>query len=129
VPGLVNLADPGTALVSARRPELADATSSHYADLAAIAGLDLVERCRARVQALVAGTPEAAPAGGGDTDAVQACLTLTDQFLHSAQWVSDAQLEAVRIHLEPGQVFALVVAISLAERWYRLTAFLAGCEG
>lgn len=122
--GLVDLTDPGTALVAGRRPELVEATSSHYEQLAAIAGVDLVERCRERVHALVRGTTDAAKTT--DNDATQACLNLTDQFCLSAQWVTDPEIEAVRRHLEPGQVFALVVAISLAERWYRLTAFLAG---
>jgi hypothetical protein len=129
VQGLVDFTDPGTSLVAARRPELLDATAAHYSDLAAIAGVELVELCRARVQALVAGTAPALPAGAAETNAAQACLNLTDQFFLSAQSVTEAEIDAVAHHLESGQVFALVVAISLAERWYRLTAFLAGSAG
>jgi alkylhydroperoxidase family enzyme len=127
--GLVDVTDAGTSLVAARRPELVEATASHYGDLAAIAGVELVELCRARVKALVAGTAPPLSAGGAQTDVARACLALTDQFFVSAQSVSDAEIDPVSHHLEPGQVFALVVAISLAERWYRLTGFLAGSLG
>jgi hypothetical protein len=129
VRGLVDLTDQGTSLVAARRPELLEATAAHYTDLAAIAGEELVELCRARVQALVAGTAPALPAGNSEPDAAQACLSLTDQFFLSAQSVTQDEIDVVGHHLEPGQVFALVVAISLAERWYRLTTFLAGNAG
>jgi len=122
----VGSSDPGTARVAGRRPELAVAVSSHFADLERIVGAELLERCRARVQSIVAGTPEAPAADGADTDVVRACLALTEQFCFSAQWVTDDQIDSVLRYLEPGRLFALIVAVSLAERWYRLTAFLDG---
>ena len=124
--GLVDMNDRGTEVVGARRPGILDAASSHYSDLAAIAGAELVELCRARVEALVLNPSQSFATDASQSEEAQACLSLTHQLCLSAQWVSDAQIVEVRRHLDPNQVFALVVAISLAERWYRLVAFTSG---
>jgi len=126
--GLVDLSDPAAALVAAKRPALANAVARHYSDLVAIAGEELVELCRVRVKAVLFGA-ETDPIQEGETDVQSACLSFTDQFIVSAQWISDEHVGRLRRHLAPDQVFALVVATSLAERWYRLTGLLAGTIG
>jgi len=119
---LVNFADPACALLASSRPELAAAVAAHYAEVAEIAGAGLAERCRERVLELVEGRD---PTSRGAAPLERAALAFTDQFCHSALWVTDAQVEDLSRHLEPGRVFALVTAISLAERWYRLTRLLS----
>jgi hypothetical protein len=122
---LVDHADPGWAVLAEHRPGLAEAVESHYADLAAIAGPELVEMCRAHVMAVVDGMPAAGPPDDVPAEAA-ACLAFTEQFCHSAQFVTDEQVEELSRFLEPGKAFALVVAVSLAERWYRLVGMLSG---
>jgi hypothetical protein len=121
---LVDFADPACALLARQRPELAGAVAAHYAEVAGIAGSGLAELCRARVQALVSGEDPVA-AAGATSPLEQAALAFTDQFCHSALWVTDAQVDDLSRNLDPGRAFALVTAISLAERWYRLTRLLS----
>jgi hypothetical protein len=123
---LVELADPGCVLLASHRPELPEAIATHYAEVAEVAGPELVELCRARVESLLAGGEP--PVAAGDP-LERAALAFTDQFCHSAIWVTDEQVEALSEHLEPGRVFALVTAISLAERWYRTTRMLSAFAG
>ena len=121
---LVDFADPACALLARRRPELAEAVATHYAEVAEIAGADLAELCRARVRALLTGEDPAT--GSGATGPLErAALAFTDQFCHSALWVTDAQVAGLSRQLDPSRVFALVTAVSLAERWYRLTRLLS----
>jgi hypothetical protein len=121
---LVDFADAACALLASRRPGLAEAVAAHYAEVAEITGARLAELCRVRVKGLVTGEePEAIVEAKGPLE--EAALAFTDQFCHSALWVTDAQVDDLSRHLDPGRVFALVTAISLAERWYRMTCLLS----
>jgi alkylhydroperoxidase family enzyme len=93
--------------------------------VAAIAGPELTELCRARVQTILAGEERNRNLPSSmSARLASAALELTETFCRSAQDVTDEQVRELRRHLDPGQVFALVVAISLAERWYRLQDML-----
>jgi hypothetical protein len=123
---LVDPSEPGSALLAAHRPGLAATVDSHYADLAAIAGPELVEICRTRIRALVEGAESSTAPEGLPAEVAAACLAFTEQFCHSAQFVTDEQVDELSRHLDPGRAFALAVAVSLSERWYRLAGMLSG---
>lgn len=122
---LLHRSDPDLDALERARPELVTAANAHYDDLAAIVGPELLGACRRRVRAVIAGET-AFPDAADDTQ--RACLAYTEQFVHSAQWVTDDHVDALRRHLSPEQVFALTVGISLAERMDRLTGLLAGLQ-
>ena len=122
---LLDRSDPELDALERVRPELVTAANAHYDDLAAIVGPELLGACRQRVRAVLAG--ETAFPDPAD-DAERACLAYAEQFVHSAQWVTDEHVDALRRHLTAEQVFALTVGISLAERMDRLTGLLAGLQ-
>lgn len=106
------------------RPELAQAIAAHFDELTGVLAPGLGELCRRRVVEVLDGvdSPPLAELTGVERD----CLVLAEQFIHSAQWVTDEQVAAVARHLEPGPVVALIALISLVERTERLERFLAG---
>ena len=107
----------------ATRPDLASAIDQHYAELVGALDPSIAELCRRHVVRLLDGSP-AQEADGRLTGRERACLGLAEQFVFSAQWVTDEQVAAVAEHLEPGQLLALVALVSLVERTERLERFL-----
>ena len=115
-----------SALAAAGRPALSAAIDAEYGTVADIVGRDLLDLCRERVLATLAG---AGPADdGGLTDLERACLAFTEQFCHSAPGVTDEQVAALSVHLDPGRVFALAVGVSVVERGERMSGLLAILE-
>jgi hypothetical protein len=110
--------------VRAARPDLATAIDEHYAELVGALDPAIAELCRRHVVRLLDGGDAPPQADAGLTGRERACLALAEQFVFSAQWVSDEHVSAVTEYMEPGQVLALVALVSLVERTERLERFL-----
>jgi hypothetical protein len=115
--------------VRAARPDLARAIDEHYAELVGALDPAIAELCRRHVVRLLDGGDPPLGADAGLTGRERACLALAEQFVFSAQWVTDGHVAAVTEHLEPGQVLALIALVSLVERTERLERFLGSAAG
>jgi hypothetical protein len=112
--------------LGARRPEVLAAAGAHYAALAQQLDQDRLALCARLVSSLVAGDsdPVRGWRSGGFDGPTKAWLAFTEQFLYSAQSVTDEQVAALAAELTPAQVVALTAAVSLLERTQRLERFL-----
>jgi hypothetical protein len=122
-------AGPGLAVLREARPELVATATEFYgarAGFLAAATLDLVRRGAAAALGSAGPGDLAVRREGPDFDPRQrVVLGFVDQFCHSAQGVTDQHFVDLAAHFSAEQIFAVAVAVSLVERFYRLTAFAA----
>jgi alkylhydroperoxidase family enzyme len=93
------------------------------------AGLDqaLLERCRARIEALVGGGPMTTE--GPLSDAERAALGFAEQFVLDPRGVTDGQAEELHRLFPDPQLAALTTAVATFDAVARVTAVLADPAG
>ncbi len=124
----------------ALRPGLVDAVADNYSMLETMVDSTCVELCRLRIAQILEDNDQLR-SGNARVSAEQrkelanwrtsslftrkerACLEFAEQFLYSAESVTDEQVEAVGEFFPPDEVWALTNAVAVTERFGRLAAF------
>ena len=131
---------PRISRLRAIRPELVDAVAENYSTLARMVDPACLELCRLRIAQILGDEDQLAvvPPGIDRTQLSElagwrssaafdrkerACLEFAEQFLYSADAVTDEQVDAVAEFFPPDQVWALTNAIAVVERFGRLAAY------
>jgi hypothetical protein len=127
------------------RPGLVDAVGENYSTLATMVDPICLELCRMRIAQILNDEAQLQTVAPGITQAQvdelarwrtsgafgrkeKACLEFAEQFLYSADAVTDEQVDAVAEFFPPEQVWALTNAIAVSERFGRLAAFLESVD-
>lgn len=141
VSALTSGAGPRLARVRLIRPELVDEVAKNYSTLATMFDPVCLELCRIRIGQILDATEQpGSPKGLVSPDRIEqlkdwrsskafndrerACLEFAEQFLYSANSITDEQVEELKRHFAPEEIWVLTNAVAVTERFGRLAAYL-----